>query len=705
MEPPNLVGVSTLKQTQELSPSPSRSFTAPSTPGLTQSSDENRSSSETTMEIYSLYGDDDRSSWPSDGPLKGGPDGLSYLNSGPTSYRSSSRYSTTLKDQRPSQTNTAHRASAISAGSQSSSTDMSSPYISIEEDIPATLPSLSPPTPLAKPLQRHSGRGSTPPNFISLDGTPELESTPPSRYLSPTPPQSRPSSSRSHASSGQNGHTSAILRSSHGPLSEHASVATPPLPTSRPPSQTTATSTSHHLLGKKRSDLSITPSAGEDPDSFHVRSTYAQLDVLGVKGDGIEEGVERTRARIGSSRESEIKAANAIGNEYEKRRDLNPQEIQILASLDRYGFFSAPSHDRLVLLPTTAILKPLSRIARAVTSAGTSASTLPSLPAPRPPIHEDDRMEKWGRMLEPRSRDVGGNIKTWGISPTKEHKLSRRTYKGIPDRWRSAAWLALIGNFSRISKEQLLALSAEYREALEKHSPYDIQIDLDVPRTINGHVLFRTRYGLGQRSLFHVLHSFSLRCEQCGYCQGMGPIAAMLLCYFEPERAYASLVHLHDAYHMHDIFSPGFPGLLESIYVQERVIEEMMPAVYMAFKKHTVSTTSYATKWYITLFANSIPFQTHLRLWDAFLLEGPDLFVIVAVSIIWTYRDHITSDSANFETILSLLSSFFVPEDEDIYVNWIAKVAENKKIRSEMQSWRAEWKELVASGRDGEALL
>jgi len=314
-------------------------------------------------------------------------------------------------------------------------------------------------------------------------------------------------------------------------------------------------------------------------------------------------------------------------------------------------------------------------------------------------------MEKWGRMLEPRSRDVGSNIKTWGINPEKVQKLSRRTYKGIPDRWRSAAWLALIDNFSRINKDQLVALSVEYREALERHSSYDIQIDLDVPRTINGHVLFRTRYGLGQRSLFHVLHSFSLRCSQCGYCQGMGPIAAMLLCYFEPERAYASLVHLHDAYHLHDIFSPGFPGLLESIYVQERIIEEMMPAVYMAFKKYTVSTTSYATKWYITLFANSIPFQTHLRLWDAFLLEGPDLFVIVAVSIIWTYRDHITADSANFETVLSLLSSFFVPEDEDAYVNWIAKVAENKKIRSEMQSWRAEWRELVASGKDGEALL
>ena len=111
-------------------------------------------------------------------------------------------------------------------------------------------------------------------------------------------------------------------------------MTTSPLPISRPPSQTTGTSTSPHL-GRKRSDFSITPSAGEDPDSFHVRSTYAQLDVLGVKGDGIEEGVERTRARIGNSRESEFSAANAIGDEYEKRRDLSSQELQMFASLDR----------------------------------------------------------------------------------------------------------------------------------------------------------------------------------------------------------------------------------------------------------------------------------------------------------------------------------------------------------------------------------
>lgn len=51
-----------------------------------------------------------------------------------------------------------------------------------------------------------------------------------------------------------------------------------------------------------------------------------------------------------------------------------------------------------------------------------------------------------------------------------------------------------------------------------------------------------------------------------------------------------------------------------------------------------ISSTSYATKWYITLFANTFPFQTQLRLWDAFILEGRDTIVIIALAIIWVLR-------------------------------------------------------------------
>ncbi|KAI1793084.1 RabGAP/TBC [Ganoderma leucocontextum] len=553
----------------------------------------------------------------------------------------------------------------------------------------------------------------------------------------PSGPRSRPSSSGQHKVSTSNGDSKPLpLPRDPRPLPQ-----TPPLPPLISPPSTPGTPTTPpqpplHLssppspspslrvpAGDHRSPVcsprsstsavstpeskhsAVVRSEGEDADSFHVRSTYAQLEQCGVKGDGYEEGVERTRARVGGSRASEIRALQALADEHEKSRELTPQEVQLLQGLDRYGFFTTPSHDRLIAMPAAPLHRPLVHVAAAVTNGPASPPMLPRQPESPLPAKEGLRTAKWSRMLIPASRDEGGNIDFWGVKPSKEPKFRERIYKGIPDCWRSAAWEVLMCRFSRTGKAELRQLMAEYREALDKPSTYDVQIDLDVPRTISGHVMFRTRYGHGQRSLFHVLHSLSLKCETCGYCQGMGPLAATLLCYYEPERAYASLVRLHDSYNMHSIFSPGFPGLLEAIYVQERLTEQMLPAVYAAFKKHMVSTTSYATKWYITLFANSVPFQTQLRLWDAFLLEGHDIFVVVAVAIVWVYQDHITSDSANFETVLSLLSSFFVPEEEHALLLWIEKVLGDNKIRSDMARWRQDWSRLVASGEHNSALL
>jgi hypothetical protein len=49
------------------------------------------------------------------------------------------------------------------------------------------------------------------------------------------------------------------------------------------------------------------------------------------------------------------------------------------------------------------------------------------------------------------------------------------------------------------------------------------------------------------------------------------------------QRAYTLMVRLHDIWGMHSIFSPGFPGLLEAFYVQERLMEYLMPDVYQSF--------------------------------------------------------------------------------------------------------------------------
>ena len=111
---------------------------------------------------------------------------------------------------------------------------------------------------------------------------------------------------------------------SHISVSSHVRS---PLPNALPSS-----SQSPHQLAVQDpfpSKTSLVPSEGEDMDAFHVRNTYAQLEISGVKGDGYEDGIERTRARLHMSQ------ANQLVDGNEKKGDLDPRELQTLASVDR----------------------------------------------------------------------------------------------------------------------------------------------------------------------------------------------------------------------------------------------------------------------------------------------------------------------------------------------------------------------------------
>ncbi|KAG9049698.1 hypothetical protein FS842_011489 [Serendipita sp. 407] len=459
------------------------------------------------------------------------------------------------------------------------------------------------------------------------------------------------------------------------------------------------------------------------PRQLGTRTNKA-LDQASVERDWSTDGTNSNSLdTLGSSSQGSTQGRGSSENTAVNIYKLNEREVKLLEQVDRYGFYSPPSSEnRLLLFPSQPLKVALSPY-RATSSSVTA--TPPLLPS-QPPLQEsaverkteNRRIAKWSRMLVPASRDSGANIAKWKFEERKRHKLEERVYKGIPDRWRAAAWYTLIEGMATFiatsplpgkGKEREVLrqerLIAEYHDAIDLPSTFDIQIDLDVPRTISGHVMFKTRYGLGQRSMFHVLHSFSLHCESCGYCQGMGPLAATLLSYLEPERVYFCLVRLHDDYDTHDIFLPGFSGLLEAFYVQEKVMQKMLPGVYAVFKQNMISTTAYAVKWYITLFANTLSYQTQLRLWDVYFLEGKDVLVLMAISILWVFKDNLLSKEASFESILNLLSSFYVMEDDDALMAWLRRAMSDRKLRRDMALWREEWKELVRTHQERDALL
>jgi len=189
-------------------------------------------------------------------------------------------------------------------------------------------------------------------------------------------------------------------------------------------------------------------------------------------------------------------------------------------------------------------------------------SVIENMPS-HPRRKETEREEKWRKMAKVVSKGSHGSGMVFEFD-THSTKVIERTWKGIPDRWRATAWYSFLSSSAKkrkdgASDEELIAAFHDY---LSQGSPDDMQIDIDVPRTVSGHVMFRRRYRGGQRLLFHVLHAMSLHFPQTGYVQGMAALAATLLAYYEEERAFVMMVRMWELRGLDKLYKPGFGGLM-----------------------------------------------------------------------------------------------------------------------------------------------
>ena len=291
------------------------------------------------------------------------------------------------------------------------------------------------------------------------------------------------------------------------------------------------------------------------------------------------------------------------------------------------------------------------------------------------------REAKWQSMARPTSNktssSVGGGMQF--DFDTRDPKLVSRTWKGIPDRWRATAWYSFLATSAhkRGLKTTDSELIERYNELQDTNSADDVQIDVDVPRTINMHIMFRRRYRGGQRLLFRVLHAISLQFPETGYVQGMASLAATLLCYYDEERAFVMLVRLWQLRGLEQLFQAGFEGLMSALGEFET---DWLKGGDVAQKLEAlgITSTAYGTRWYLTLFNMSIPFPAQLRVWDAFMLlgdtavvgagkfGGADLDVLHATSaaLIDATREIILD--SDFENAMKVLTSFVPVKDEDL---------------------------------------
>ncbi|KAI9725138.1 MAG: hypothetical protein M1828_003480 [Chrysothrix sp. TS-e1954] len=334
--------------------------------------------------------------------------------------------------------------------------------------------------------------------------------------------------------------------------------------------------------------------------------------------------------------------------------------------------------------------------------------------------HERQREAKWQAMAKPMSATPGslaksrtteiptvggGTVYTFNVH---DPKLINRVWKGIPDRWRAPAWRSFLEQSARrqlgpnfIPDETLLDHFHEYQEI---DCPDDSQIDMDVPRTIGGHIMFRRRYRGGQRLLFRVLRALAIHFPVTGYVQGMATLAATLLCYYDEEAAFIMGVRLWQCRGLEELYSPGFEGLMEVLQTFEKDWLVMHPAAKQ-LERLGVVPTSYGTKWYLTLFNNTIPFQAQLRVWDVLMLlgdgtwnspgtKGPrqqqskskkkttanfDLLHAVAAALVDSMQDALLD--ADFENAMKCLTGHVAVGREDVLMDIVRKEWKEKAKR------------------------
>ncbi|KAF3918721.1 hypothetical protein AA313_de0208982 [Arthrobotrys entomopaga] len=305
---------------------------------------------------------------------------------------------------------------------------------------------------------------------------------------------------------------------------------------------------------------------------------------------------------------------------------------------------------------------------------------------------EVQRVTKWHQMAR-KSNDLSTDGSTYFSFSTSDPKVrllrARGTLlDGMTENYRAIAYRTHMEGYTGLLENLLL-----------QNSPDDVQIDLDVPRTISSHIMFRRRYRGGQRLLFRVLHAISLHFPDIGYVQGMASLAATFLCYYDEDATFIMLVRLFEFRGLHTIYSNGFGGLMDALNeLDTEWLRPSHPLVSQKLETLGISVLSFGTRWYLTLFNYSIPFAAQLRVWDVFLLLGDgekecesdvfngfggtlDVLHATSAALIDGMEDLVLG--SDFEGSMKCLTSWIPIKDEDILMQRV-KIEWRRKRRRKL---------------------
>ncbi|KAJ2960502.1 hypothetical protein NQZ79_g4142 [Umbelopsis isabellina] len=225
------------------------------------------------------------------------------------------------------------------------------------------------------------------------------------------------------------------------------------------------------------------------------------------------------------------------------------------------------------------------------------------------------------------------------ITRSQSRVLATNIQHGIPPSLRGMIW-------QMFSKSKDPVLENQYRDLLSRDSPYDKMIQRDLARTFPDHPYFKDPEGQGQIGLFNVVKAYSIYDQDVGYCQGIAFIVGALLL----------------NYGLRGHYTPDMEGLQLHLFQYERLLGEQLPHIYNHLQRKGISSTMYASQWFMTLFAYKFPLEVVFRIYDILLSEGVESIIRFAIALL--RKNEKTILSLEFEALLHFLKNDLFTEYE-----------------------------------------
>ncbi|EOA82735.1 hypothetical protein ACJQWK_04283 [Exserohilum turcicum] len=250
--------------------------------------------------------------------------------------------------------------------------------------------------------------------------------------------------------------------------------------------------------------------------------------------------------------------------------------------------------------------------------------------------------------------------------PDMCEKVKRYARKGYPPEWRGAMWWFYSGGQHMITQKENVGLYQSLaarvrRDELNKDDKDAIERDLD--RTFPDNIHFRPEPATDLldgdsddepvliRDLREVLSCFALHNPHIGYCQSLNFIAGLLLLFLKQDKEKVFiLLTIITQNHLPGAHARSLANT--EVNVLMMLIKDYLPKVWLSINDTDLINTgagSYAhpnskfqrqptvalscTSWFMSIFVGVLPIETVLRVWDAFLYEGPRALYRYALAI------------------------------------------------------------------------